>query len=120
MTTDIPVTYVNKTGDTEFEVLVFTQNYNPSTPSTVFAAWRVLRAQTQAKFVYPVKKMQVGATYELNGQTIMSGPFNATLGSTWNITQEPKDSTAVLAEGEAIDLCIIRWMKNSVLFSHPT
>ena len=95
----IPIKYVNSTGKTDFQVLVFTKNFSVNTPETYYAAWMVLRAQTQADFTYP-KEIQVGATYEQGGQNILSGPFDANPGSTWSITQKTPSDTAVLAESE--------------------
>ncbi len=107
MTTDIPVKYFNKTGSTDFEVMVFSQNYNPNTPTSVFAAWQVLKAQTQVNFMYPVQ-MQIGATYKSGSQTIIAGPFDTTLGSTWEISQDSSSATAVLEEGEYVDQYVCR------------
>ena len=100
----IPITYINSTGQTDFQVLVFTKNFSVNTPETFYAAWQVLRAQTSSSFEYPVD-IEVGAIYESAGQTIISGPFAASLGSTWGVIQHSPNETAVLSESKfnAID-----------------
>ncbi len=98
MSTDIPIRYVNKTGKSDFEVVVFTKNFSTNTPQTYYCAWQILRGQTSVKFVYPVTTA-IGATYKERGQEISAGPFDAELGSTWRISQESGQSTAVLKEG---------------------
>ena len=99
MTTDIPIRYVNCTGKTDFEVVVFTKNYNTNTPKTHYAAWKVLRRQSSVEFIYPVS-MAVGVTCKLGGQQITAGPFPAKLGSTWEISQDVISSTAILKQSE--------------------
>ena len=99
MTSDIAVKYVNATGNTDFEVVVFTMNYSTSTPTTYYCAWRILRAQTSVQFVYPVS-VAVAATYHQGGQTVTAGPFPAPFGTTWEITQNTSSSTAVLQQGQ--------------------
>ena len=95
MTTDIPIKYINATTNTDFEVVVFTKNFSTNTPKTYYAAWQVLRGQTSVQFVYPISTA-VGATYTNGGQIITAGPFPAPLGSTWEITQDSINATAVL------------------------
>ena len=95
----IPVRYINSTGKTDFQVLVFTKNFSVNTPSTVFSAWQVLRAQTSVDFEYP-EDIEVGATYKHGIQTVASGPFVASLGSTWGVMQESPRHTAILKESE--------------------
>ncbi len=92
MSSEIPIRYINSTGETDFQVLVFTKNYSTNTPATVYAAWQVLKAQTEVDFVYPVD-IEVGASYVVGSQTIIAGPFGAELGSTWQITQHTEEST---------------------------
>lgn len=101
MSSKIPIIYKNLTGSTDFQVLVFTKNYSPDTPKSYYAAWEVLRAQTEVKFAYPAD-VSVGATYVSGDQEILSGPFSAILGSTWTITQESASSTASLNESTYI------------------
>ena len=96
----IPIRYANKTDNIDFQVIVFTKNYSPNNPETYYAAWQVLSAQSEVSFSYPVE-IEVGATYKSGGQDIVAGPFDAQLGSTWNITQETLDSTATLEQGES-------------------
>ena len=98
MTSDIPIKYVNVTGYTDFEVVVFTKNFSTNTPKTYYCAWQVLRGQSSVQFVYPVS-LAVGATYTQGGQKIMAGPFPAPLGSTWQIIQETSTDTAALKQG---------------------
>ena len=100
MTSDIKVTYINSTTDTDFAVVVFTKNFNLETPVVYYVAWRVLRVDSlTVDFVYPVT-MDVGATYAYSGQTMHAGPFPAKLGSTWEITQESISDTAILKESK--------------------
>ena len=99
MTTDIPIKYINATSNVDFEVVVFTKNFSTNTPKTYYVAWQLLRGQTSVQFVYPVA-MAVGATYSQGGQYITAGPFKAKLGSTWEITQESANATAVLKESK--------------------
>ncbi len=89
---------MNKTGKTDFEVVVFTKNFSTNTPQTYYCAWQILRGQTSIKFVYPVSTA-IGATYKERGQEISAGPFPAELGTTWTVSQESDESTAVLEEG---------------------
>ena len=106
MTSNIRVKYINKTGSTDFQVLVFTKNFSTNTPETYYAAWQVLRAQTEADFNYPVE-IEVGASYEQAGQVIISGPFGASLGSTWDVVQDTPTSTTVLSEGDLYESQVI-------------
>ncbi len=92
MNTDISIKYVNKTGRSDFEVVVFTKNFSANTPQTYYCAWLILRGQlTSVEFVYPVST-GVGASYEIPGQFFEVGPLYAKLGSTWKISQESRDS----------------------------
>lgn len=97
MTTDIPIKYINATTHTDFEVVVFTKNFNVNTPKVYYAAWQVLKGQSSVQFIYPVS-CAVGCTYKSGGQLIMAGPFPAKLGTTWEIIQEDINDTAVLKE----------------------
>ena len=103
-TTDINIAYVNATGQTDFDVVVFTKNFNVNTPKVYYVAWKVLRAQNEADFVFPVS-MEVGATYTSSGTTNKAGPFPAELGSTWSIAQEPASATATLTQGTLAYIC---------------
>ncbi|XP_019853430.1 PREDICTED: uncharacterized protein LOC109582855 [Amphimedon queenslandica] len=94
---DIRISYLNETQNTDFEVVVFTKNFNINSPEAYYVAWQVLRGQTQVEFVYPVS-MDVGATYTSSGQFISAGPFPSKLGSTWEITQDSISSPATLKE----------------------
>ena len=97
-TSDIKIAYINATQESDIDVVVFTRNFNVNTPKVYYVAWKVLKAQTEADFVYPVS-MEVGATYTNSGTTNIAGPFAAKLGSTWNIAQEPQTATATLTQG---------------------
>ena len=101
MTTDIPIKYNNNTQNIDFEVVVFTKNFNVNTPKVYYVAWQILRAQISSQFVYPVSTA-VGATYRIEGQLITAGPLPATLGSTWQVTQETRTSTASLTKSKKI------------------
>ena len=101
MTTDIPIKYINATSSTDFEVVVFTKNFNTNTPEIYYCAWQVLRGQTSVQFIYPVST-GVGATYKSEGQIITAGPFPAPQGSTWEITQDSQNDTAVLKQSNTM------------------
>ena len=103
MATNIPVKYFNDTGKTDFQVVVFTKNFSTNTPETNYAAWQVLRAQSEVDFVYPAEN-EVGASYEQGGQVIISGPFTASPGSTWDVVQDTPTSTTILSEGGLYEL----------------
>ena len=70
----IPIRYINCTGKTDFQVLVFTKNFSVNTPETYHAAWQILNAN-----------IEIGACYEQGSQKILAGPFTAELVSTWEI-----------------------------------
>ena len=94
----IPIRYINKTGKTDFQVLVFTKNYSINTPETYHSAWQILMAQSVVDFEYPYD-IEIGASYEQGSQKIIAGPFTAELGSTWEINQQTSLSTATLTQG---------------------
>ena len=96
---DIPITYYNQTGQNNFEVVVFTHNENPNAIDTPFVAWKVLKAQTAAQFVYPVD-VGVGATWTESGIKSFAGPFDTTLGATWRLTQQTPQSPPNLTDGK--------------------
>ena len=98
----IQIHYRNDTDDVDFKVLVFAQNFSPSIlnfKKQHYVAWRVLDAQTESKFTYS-SDFEVMATYYDADQEVISGPFKADLGSTWQITQEGEDATALLTESK--------------------
>ena len=90
---DIPITYINKTGSADVQVVVYESR----------VAWQVLVAQTQVEFVYPAST-GVGAYYTEDNVKITMGPFPAQPGSTWEIEQENSDSAAVLKEGASFHI----------------
>ena len=95
MTSDIPIKYVNGTSNVDFEVVVFTKNFSTKTPEIYYTAWQILRGQSSVQFIYPAS-LSVGAIYTDGGQIITAGPFPAKLGSTWEISQENPEATALL------------------------
>ncbi len=98
MSSAIPIKYINSTGNSDIQVLVFTKNYSNKTPSVYYAAWQVLITQTSVGFSYPVE-IKVEAEYMKDGQTIDAGPFDAESGSTWQITQLTEASPVNLTKG---------------------
>ena len=54
MTTDIQIEFINSTGKTDFQVVVFTKNYSTSTPETIYAAWQVISVQTSSSLFLPL------------------------------------------------------------------
>ena len=95
MAYDIPVKFINDTGKTDFDVVVFTKNFSYNTPMTYYTAWQVLRTVDSAEFVYPASVF-IGATYHSQGQML----FPAELGTTWEITQETPGFMAELKQGK--------------------
>lgn len=96
----IPVLYRNETGNTDFEVLVFAKNYVSMINSIqpYYYAWYTLKSQSSVKFNFPAE-ISVGAEYRGDGgQVNTAGPFKASLGSTWEITQPYANDTPVLEE----------------------
>lgn len=94
---DISITYKNNTKQNDFEVVVFTKNENPNAIDTPFVAWKVLKAQTSADFVYPAD-VSVGASWKSSGGvTNFAGPLLAKLGSTWELTMPTPSSSPTLA-----------------------
>ena len=94
----IPIRYINNTGKVDFEVMVFTKNYNTKTPQIYYVAWQVLRAQSCVEFSFS-SDIAIGASYKDNGQTIKAGPFLAESGTTWTIVQNDRRDTVVLSKG---------------------
>ena len=96
---DIPITYINETEMNNFMVVVFTKNEDTNAIDTPFVAWQTLKAQTSAKFSYPVDAA-VGAEWKIGEVILRSGPFPAVLGSTWKFTQAHFDDSPHLEQGE--------------------
>lgn len=90
--------YLNKTGRNDFAVAVFAKNEDLNAVDTPFVAWQLLRAQTSAKFVYPVQ-VCVGAYWESDGVSVHSGPLPAAAGSTWVFNCPTQESVGTLEEG---------------------
>ena len=97
MAFDIPVKFINDTGKTDFEVVVFTKNFSYNTPRTYYTAWQVLRTIGSVDFVYPAS-VSVGVTNQ--AQMSIVGPFPTELGTTWEITQETSSSMAELKQSK--------------------
>lgn len=95
---DIPITYINETEMNNFMVVVFTKNEDTNAIDTPFVAWQTLKAQTSAKFSYPVNAA-VGAEWKIGEVILRSGPFPATPGSTWKFTQAHFDDSPNLEQG---------------------
>ena len=95
---DIPVKYINSTGDIDFSVIVSTKNFDDNADNGSFDAWKVLRAQTSSQFVYPAS-LSVAASYRSQGQLITAGPYPANPGDTWNIIKQLPTDTAVIRKG---------------------
>ena len=106
----IPITYINKTGSIDFDVVVFMHNSRNSVED-IRLPWQILRAQSSVTFTYPAD-MQVGATYIRNEQLVSAGPFNAKNGTTWEILQENTLFTPHLKQGNQ-SIC----MYNNFYFS---
>ena len=96
---DIPIKFVNKTGENDYTVVVFLRNESPNAVDTPFVAWHVIRTQTSALFSYPIQS-EVGAIYDEDGMKMRAGPLPAFPGSTWDFIQENKQSTPTLKEGK--------------------
>ncbi|XP_011404630.2 PREDICTED: cytoplasmic dynein 1 heavy chain 1-like [Amphimedon queenslandica] len=94
-TSNIKVSYVNATGNTDFAVVVFTKNFNVNTPKVYYSAWKILRAQSQVDFVYPVS-LGVGVVYTTSTGLHKAGPFPAELGSTWELSHDTITTTPSL------------------------
>ena len=93
---DIAIKYTNKTGNTNFSVVVFTADIQQASDMTV--AYRVLQTQNTVQFVHP-KSCAVSATYETDGQLITTGPIPAVHGGKYEIVREKKTDTAIIREG---------------------
>ena len=80
---DIPVTYVNATGQTDFMVCVFQKNESPSAFETPFAAWHTLKTPDTTQFVYPVDAA-IGADWTTEDGEVQNstGPLPTNIGST--------------------------------------
>ena len=97
---DILITYYNRTHKNDFAVVVFTKNEDSRAIDTPFVAWRVLKAQTSAAFVYPVD-VGVGATWKADGVKSTAGPFESSLGATWSIKQATPETSPQLDQGKS-------------------
>ena len=96
---DVPVLYVNSTGKTDFDVVVFTQNYHPDAPPSPYIAWQVLKGDTKSQsFKYPAN-LQVGAIYRDGRRILEEASFDKWM---WSLSQDTSDSTPVLTEGKSV------------------
>ena len=68
-------------------------------------AWYVIDTKSSAEFTYPGKS-QVGAKYEVDGVTYMSGPYEANPGSSWTITQEDSNSCRWQCGYDLLNYCL--------------
>ena len=98
---DIPITYVNKTKQNDFMVVVFTKNEDTNAIDTPFVAWQTLKAQTSASFTYPVDAA-VGAEWRIGEVTLHSGPFSANIGTTWTFKQDHIFDSPTLDQGKSV------------------
>ena len=89
---------INATRDTDFKIAICTKNFDPSVSVSQLVAWQVISTQSSSHFRFP-KESHVAALYNKDGRELMSGPFEAPLGSTWNIEQEKEDEPALLKHG---------------------
>ena len=96
---NIPIKFVNETGETDNTVVVFLKNEDPNAIATPFVAWRTIRTQSSASFSYPTES-EVGALYEEDGMKMTAGPLPAHPGSTWEFLQETEHATPTLKEGK--------------------
>lgn len=96
---DIPIKFINETGETDFTVVVFMKNEDPNASATPFVAWRTIRTQTSAAFTYP-SQSEVGAIYFEGDMKMTAGPYPALPGSTWEFAQESEADTPTLIEGK--------------------
>ena len=93
----IPIKFINNTGKTDRDVIIFSKTPNHSEP--VYVAWQILRCQTSVDLMYPFG-FQVGTSYTKGIQSVNCGPFDAELGSTWEMRQHTQSSVAILTESE--------------------
>lgn len=95
---DIPIKFINTTGKVDFDIVLFTKTFsNNSVP--VFVAWQILRCQTSVSLIYP-HSVEVGSSFTHGIQLVSCGPFNAEVGTTWEIRQESKASSPMLIESK--------------------
>lgn len=99
MNDTINIKYINDTDVHDCDVIVFTKNFKTRNIKTFYVAWHVLRGQSSVTFQYPVQ-VSVGATYQARGLKIVSGPFDADMGSSWSIVQNRSNDTAILSKSE--------------------
>ena len=94
---DIDISYFNMTGDVNFQVMAYARNGIEATNYHI--AWHVLRAQGRVDFKYPAK-VKIGASHHYGNMDSQAGPFEADLGSTWEIIHEKPEHTPCLKKGE--------------------
>ena len=94
---DIDISYFNMTEDVDFQVMVYAKNIIGTT--NYHTAWHVLQAQGRVDFKYPAK-VEVGASHQYGNMDTQAGPFEADLGSTWEIIHEKPEDTPCLKKGK--------------------
>ena len=97
---DIPITYVNATGRTDFMVCVFQKNESPSAFETPFAAWHTLKTPGTSEFVYPVD-VAVAADWTTEDGEVAnsSGPLPTQIGCSWKMIMNKESDTPQLIPG---------------------
>jgi len=94
----VPIKFINNTGNTDRDVIVFSKNL-PNESEPVYVAWQILRCQTSVDLLYPLS-FQVGTCYTKGIQSVHCGPFDAGLGSIWEMRQQSQASVPLLVESK--------------------
>ena len=94
----IPIKFINNTGNTDRDVIIFSKNL-PNESEPVYVAWQILRCQTSVDLLYPLG-FQVGTCYTKGIQSVNCGPFDAVLGSIWEMRQQSQASVPLLIESK--------------------
>lgn len=97
---NIPISFYNKTGSIDFDVMVFAKNYAMNYSLSYCLAWRILRGQGSVNFNFP-RKLQVGAQYNFRNQVVRCRSLDAKPGTTWEIIHENPEDTAVMQQGSS-------------------
>ncbi len=98
---DVAIKFSNKTGKTDFSVVVFASNEYTQDRDGEYklVSYKILRTKTTSQFVYPVSSA-VSASYQEGGQFITAGPIPATPGKKYEIIKKQKYDTAIIRERE--------------------